>query len=94
MRRLWIFHPGAILKKYKHCPQCGKKLVKQKCTRVVTKDDEDFYEYYSDTRTHRGHLIGPVGDVEIKVSSTLYVCDACDKKYTFEQLKSAIKSQN
>lgn len=28
--KVWEFHPAMILKKYKHCPHCGEKLVKEK----------------------------------------------------------------
>lgn len=60
--KVWEFHPAMILKKYKHCPQCGKKLVKEKHKRTVTKDDEDFYEHYRSARRRTRGAGFPIGN--------------------------------
>lgn len=85
------FHPAMILKKYKYCPNCGEKLVKEKHTRIVTKDDEDFYKYYCNARGRRG-ISFVVGDAEISVETSHYTCPACNKSYTYEQLRECVKA--
>ena len=91
--KVWVFHPAMIFKKYKYCPKCGEKLVKEKHKRIVTKDDEDFYEYYHATGPHgHGIRIGPIGDVEIDVVTTLYTCPACNKSYTYDELRECVKA--
>lgn len=90
--KVWEIHPAMILKKYKHCPKCGEKLVKEKNTRTVTKDDEDFYEYYRSARGRRPGISITIGDAKIDVVTTLYVCPACNKSYTYEQLRECVKA--
>ena len=87
--KIWEFHPAMILKKYKHCPHCGEKLVHEKYTRVVTKEDDDFNEYYQSGKWRGENYIGLE---EIHVATTRYTCPACNKSYTYDELRECVKS--
>ncbi|MDE7107794.1 MAG: hypothetical protein K2O39_05665 [Clostridiales bacterium] len=90
--KVWEFHPAMIFKKYKCCPKCGEKLVKEKYKRIVTKDDEDFYEYYKSTRGHMHGVALPIGNIEVDVVTTRYACPACNKSYTYDELRECVKA--
>lgn len=88
--KVWEFHPAMLFKKY-HCPQCGRKLVREKYTRIVTKDDDDFNEYYRSGKTRKVNYIGLE---EIHVATSRYVCPDCNKTFSYKELRDKIKKKN
>ena len=87
--KVWEFHPGTVFKKYRFCPQCGEKLARKKTVRTVTKADEDYYKYYP---RRMGKTTIVVGDTEMKVTETQYYCSACNKTFTYDELRDAVKA--
>lgn len=87
------FNPASVLKKYRYCPKCGAKLLREKCKRTVTKKDDDFDRYYSAARRHKGIYFNSTDNIEVHVTTTRYVCSDCDSEYTFDELRDLVKSK-
>ena len=88
------FNPASVLKKYRYCPKCGAKLLREKHKRTVTNKDDDFKEHYFTARIHKGIPIGSTDGIEVHVTTTRYVCSDCDSEYTFDELRDLVKSKN
>ena len=82
------FNPGTIFKKYRFCPQCGEKLSRKKSVRTITSDNKHYCKYYP----HSIKIRIVVGDTKMQVTETQYYCSACDKTFTYDELRDAVKA--
>lgn len=75
--RIWSIPYGMVFLKH-YCHKCGSRLKKEKTTRIVTKEDVDYY-YYHDRGTF------PRSDVI--VNEYIYSCPHCKNKISYTEQK-------
>lgn len=73
------------LKKH-YCPDCGKKLVKTKVSRIVNSNSPEADDF--DFHTLDNYMIG-----NVKFIWTEFQCSACKKSFTIDEMKQIEKSQ-
>lgn len=74
---------GMVFKKY-DCPYCGKRLLKEKTHRVVTKEDNDYYQY---------HDVGTFPLRDYDVYSYQFRCPSCCRRIAYEEQRIFAKLQ-
>lgn len=66
---------GMVFKKY-YCSECGKRLIKFKTHRIVTKKDKDYYQY---------HDIGTYPRIDYDVYNYEFTCDNCKRNISYTE---------
>ena len=66
---------GMVFKKY-HCAKCGTTLERERTHRVVTKDDQDYYQY---------HSYGKFPRRDYDVYDYRFKCPGCGARISFDE---------
>ena len=66
---------GMVFQKY-HCAKCGAKLQKERTHRIVTKEDQDYYQY---------HDYGTFPQRNYDVYSYRFKCPSCNARISYDE---------
>lgn len=80
-----------VLHRY-FCPHCFKQLKKITNTKIIDSDDEEFSYYYN--KLSGISDIRPSKKNSIKVIYDLFLCEYCNKEYSFSEMTHLNKSLN
>lgn len=75
--RSWSIPYGMVFLKH-YCHKCGSRLKKEKTTRIVTKEDVDYYYY---------HERGTFPRSDVIVNEYIYSCPHCKNKISYAEQK-------